>query len=281
MSCNLTTTTTNCIPCIHPFDYIFEKIGLGLLHPSNNMSFQEVLDRLLDKGIVEPNCGVCCPDCDGVYVLASVETFLKFAEAVYNPFGGCTFQGGCCSNVFASVETYLKYEEAVSGDNPTCCNGFTECTEELVCWVVQDDKNPVQAKDRLLDKGLVEFGNIPNNCTGVGGSSLCKFVELLAEYYTIDVDAQRSSKSEIIDRLLDKGIAIYCNPDTGDISIASVETMLIYLEAIGLTCSGPALPSPTSVTETTTVAEVVETTTTIIPVESTETTTTTTVVEGV
>jgi hypothetical protein len=297
MSCNLTTTTTKCVPCIHPLDYLFEKVGRAVFSPANDNPFQEIVDRILDRGIIEPNCGICCSDCDDVYVLASVETYLKFWEAMYSTqFGGCTFQGGCCVNVLAAVETYLKYEEAAGNDdNSTCCNGFTECSEELFCWMIQGSSDPEDDKDRILDKGIVEQGNIVNNCTGVGGSDLCKFTEFLAEYYAIDKRAQITSKSEIVDRILDKGIVFYCNPETGEIVVASVETFLKYAENIGIICSAPAIPAPTSITETTTTVveittttettteSVVETTTetTTVAIEPVETTTTTTIIETV
>jgi hypothetical protein len=293
MSCNLTTTTTNCISCIHPLDYLFEKINFGLLDPNNKQSFAEILDRILDKGIVEPNCGICCSDCDDVYVLASLETYLIFTEQAYNVIGNCIFQGGCCINTIAGVETMLKLKEATDFDlfnNSICCNEFTECTEELFCWITQNSKDPVLDKDRILDKGIVEHGNIINNCTGVGGSSICKLVDLFAEYYTIDKKAQAASKGEIFDRILDKGIVFYCNPETGDITIGSVETWMKYAEATSLFCSGPAIPAPISITETTTTVveittteSVVETTTetTTVAVEPIETTTTTTIVENV
>jgi hypothetical protein len=304
MSCNLTTTTTSCIPCIHPFDYLFEYVNRAIFNTNNRVPFNDMIDRILDKGIIEPNCGVCCPDCDDVYVLASVETFLKFNESLYSNINNinCYFQGGCCSNVFAGVETMLKYREATGRyDNSNCCNGFTECVDELFCWMTQNSKTSSEDKDRILDKGIVEFGNIVNNCTGSRSSSLCKLVELLAESYSIDPKSQSFTKSEIIDRILDKGIVIYCNPDTGDISFASVETWLKYAEAIGIYCDLqiPALSGTTTTTiveaETTTSTTIVEVetitteivdATTTIAVDTTitevlETTSTTTIIENI
>lgn len=252
MSCNLSTTTTlNCTPCVHPLEHAFDLAGVGVLNDKNKTPFNETLDIILDKGIYETNCKFCCPDCDNVYVLASVETFLKFTEAIYGTGLGVTcsnqeyFSKGCCTNVHAAVETYLKYEEAVLqnpdtgeidpnklADFPTCCNGFTECLEELTCWLTSNLNNrsgsAAEILDRIADKGIVEYGNIINNCTGSGGSSLCKFAELLAKYYDVDKNAQRlSSRAEVMDRILDKGIVVYCNPDLGEIFIGSVETFIL------------------------------------------------------
>lgn len=97
---------------------------------SNTSSLAEYIDRILDKGItLNSTENFCCPDCDANrYVLSSVETYLKYAEAVgltesaavpaAIPFGETTIQEPkfvkpCCRNVRASVETYLKYAEAV------------------------------------------------------------------------------------------------------------------------------------------------------------------------
>lgn len=264
MSCNLTTTTTQCKQCIHPFDYIFDLITLGLSNQSYRENFSGNLDRLLDKGIVETNCKLCCPDCDNIYVFASVETFLRFTEEIYGISvigmgqdlecqNQSDFQKGCCTNIHASVETWLKVNEGLFMDQngdidpdrqanfPSCCNGFTECVEELNCWVTQNVRNSEVVVDILIDKGIVEYGNIVNNCTGAGTSSLCKLTELLSSTYAIDKNAQKTSKVEIIGRILDKGIVIYCNADTGDIIIASVETFsMVYAPAFNLNCGTPA-----------------------------------------
>jgi hypothetical protein len=254
MSCNLTITTTKCVPCEHPFDYIFDIAGLGVLNDKNRTAFNELLDNILDKGVIESNCKICCPDCDNIYVFASVETFLKFSTAIYGtvdvfnqiPEVPCYnqdyFSKGCCTNVHASIETYLKYEEAVlqnpdSGeidpgnlaDFPTCCNGFTECVDELVCWASTDlkrnDADPAEIADRILDKGIVEYSSI-SNCAGTNGSSICKLTDVLSKYYSLDKDAQRQSKLEVIDRILDRGIVVYCNPDTEDIAIMNVDIFI-------------------------------------------------------
>lgn len=247
MSCNLTITTTKCIPCIHPLEYLFEFVALGLANQGNRDPFSISLNFVLDKGIVQPNCKLCCGDCGGLYAFASVETMLKLFEGIQISNSEYT---GCCSNIFASGETYLKYAEAV-GITPaipaapgplsavitdgayvnSCCNGFNECLEEFICWNTKDAKNPGTIVDRFQDKGIVEFGNIVNNCTGTGGSSICKLTELLNQYVSADKNANKYLKENLSDIILDKGIAIYCNPDTGDITIASVETMLKYLEA--------------------------------------------------
>jgi hypothetical protein len=261
MSCNLTTSTTSCVQCIHPFDYLFELAQVGRTTQKNIDTFSEILDRLLEKGIVQPNCGICCPDCNGLYAVASVETMLKLFEivlinvpvpAIPSPLSAVS-QGsfeGCCSNIIASIETYLTYSEAVITEgspipaNPSplssnvsplvtpCCNGFTECVDELLCWVTQNTRNPYEAVDRTLDKGIVEFGNIVNNCTNTIQSSICKLVQLLIEYISVDSNPGTSSNADIIDRILDKGIVVYCDPTSGDIVIASVETWLKYYEAI-------------------------------------------------
>lgn len=77
----------------------------------------------LDKGIVENNCAPCCIDCGDIYVLASVETYLKLWEAL----GGGDNCKKCCSN--------------------TCLNDLKT--------IVGDD-----AFEYLLDKGFVEYSTI-------------------------------------------------------------------------------------------------------------------------
>jgi hypothetical protein len=197
----------------------------------------QILDRLLDKGIVQTNdeLDICCPDCVqdmnsnrvSVYTIASVETFLKFSEAIGFNRGNTPT---CCTQITASVETSLKFNDAF-GDSPTnpvpsCPTNFNSCMNTL--------KNSLTSEgiDRLLDKGIVEYGSLS------GFSQICRIDEFID--LSISLDPQSSTKAEIIDRIIDKGIVVSCYDD--EIVIASVETWLKYAEANGLTYQG-AIPA--------------------------------------
>jgi hypothetical protein len=195
---------------------------------SSSGTLAEILDRILDKGTVETNeeLQVCCPDCiiDGtsIYVLASVETYLKFAEAYGN------LSSACCTHLNASVETTLKFYEAV-GSIPNianCPTNFNECLSDL--------KSSLTAEgiDRILDKGIVEYGSLS------GQSQLCRFNEFVSQSVELDI-ANTSTKAEVLDRLLDKGVVISCTD--GEIIMASVETWLKWNEALGN--GGGAVPA--------------------------------------
>lgn len=294
MSCNTVPTTTQsgpCTPCVHPFVYLFElaKKSIG---PNSRDTLATVIDRLLDKGIVLTNCNICCPDCEGIYSLASVETQLKLYEAlglyqsaavpaspllngtVVVNYTDVSNGEPCCSNAYAGVETWLVYAEAigltqsaavpalpfstnlgtgtfVGNFNPdlvTCCNGFTECIEDINCWILGDTvSNGAAAVDRILDKGIVEYGGIFNNCNPYQkNSELCLLLQLFNQY-----NINGGTRAEILDRILDKGITISCS-DNGEIIFGSVETWLKYGEAVGLLPSA-AVPALGETTTTTTV----------------------------
>jgi hypothetical protein len=151
----------------------------------------EVMDRLLDKGIVYNEEGD-----NGFYVLASVETYLKYAEAIID--NDDTY------SLYASVETSLKAISAVGA--PTRQNNYFNSSVTKILNVFPDD-------DRLLDKGIVEAGNF----------SVLNL--LLKEGF--------ASNAEAMDRILDKGIVL--SKVNGTVNIAGVETYLKYAEAIGLT----------------------------------------------
>ena len=196
----------------------------------------EILDRLLDKGNVQSNenLEICCPDCVqvmngnnvSVYVISSVETFLKFAEAIGFTMG---LKPTCCTHLAASVETTLKFTEAFGipeNPVPTCSKNFNSCINTI--------KNTLTPEgiDRLSDKGVVEYGSLS------GSSQLCRindFIDL-----SIELDPTSSSKEEQLDRILDKGMVISCYDD--EIVTASVETWLKWAEANGLT-GGGAVPA--------------------------------------
>lgn len=222
MNCITTTTTGPCNPCEHPIDYLFDLVETGLSNGGNtvpaglilgatasSVSFAQVLDRILDKGYVNTNCDLCCPGCGGLYVLANVETFLK------------------------------AWELTIIGSNLVpCCNGFTECVDDLICDLTNDPNTGLtgsEIEDRLLDKGIVEYGNFVNNCTTASfGTEVCRIKDFIKSLYE-STNEQDSTLAEIWDRITDKGIAVACYQ--GTIVIASVETFLKWAEFIGFSVS--------------------------------------------
>ena len=187
----------------------------------------EILDRTLDKGILQTNdeLDICCPDCIqdingnnvNIYVISSVETFLKFSEAIGFNKGGIPT---CCTHLTASVETSLKFSEAF-GDLPknpvpSCPTNYNSCMNTF--------KNSLTSEglDRILDKGIVEYGSLS------GYSQVCRINEFIDT--TINLDPQSGTKDEIIDRIIDKGIVVSCYND--EIVISSVQTWLKYAEAV-------------------------------------------------
>jgi hypothetical protein len=196
------------------------------------MTPAEILDLTLDRGIVQSNQNleICCPDCVqvmngnnvSVYVISSVETFLKFSEAIGFTKG---LKPTCCTHLAASVETTLKFTEAFGAPQnpvPTCSKNFNSCINTIKSTLTPE------GIDRLSSKGVVEYGSLD------GSSQLCRindFIDL-----SIELDPTSSSKEEQLDRILDKGMVISCYDD--EIVISSVETWLKWAEANGLTGGG-------------------------------------------
>jgi hypothetical protein len=213
-----TLDNVNCDPfvCINAYIYL---TNYSIDNASEEQSSAEVFDRLLDIGLILPidSNSICCPAC-GPYVLASVETYLKFAEA------WCLTEGNscvntCCTNVYAGTETYAKYFEAIGDDN-TCQNGFSSETLALTNLLTSEEVN------RLLDKGIVENGSLNTNLT----SNVSDFTTMVQTFFQSTFST--SSLIEIIDRILDKGLVIYCTND--NVVMASVETFLQYSETNGI-----------------------------------------------
>lgn len=189
----------------------------------------EILDRILDKGITQNDeeGELCCPDCnqDGlnVYVIASVETFLKFMEAI--PVN--SQNSDCCLNSISSVETNLKLVEAFGTSylGKNCPTNFDDC------WNTINQSLSAEGSDRILDKGIVEFGSIK------GVSKLCDIYNFCVSSATLNND---STVVEVFDRVMDKGIVISCDEDRNFVT-ASVETWITYWEAVGGTPVVPAI----------------------------------------
>jgi hypothetical protein len=221
--------------CIDPITYIWNlAVNNWELDPS--LTIPEYFDIILDKGsIIEgKNDKICCSDCPTgdtfpkVYVLACVETWLKWAEAVGITASGFDPEGIiCCNNVSASVETYLKYKEAVDDnlDDLCCDNDFEDCLLNL---------SQVANWGRLLDKGIVETNTVNGN------TLVCTLTNLILNAPEDSLGV--ASFTEVIDRLLDKGLVSYCCPCST--IIASVETFLKWAEAVGGCGSLPEPPKP-------------------------------------
>jgi hypothetical protein len=185
---------------------------MPVFHTSPSNSVAAIVDVILDEGSVSsiPD-NFCCPPC-GRYVLASVETFNKYAEII-------SYELECCYNIKASIETYLKFTETQEGrpaypdpcDNPSFENCYAQMISELNLSGAQINN--------LLDKGIVETGAI--GLDGSGSSYLCILADCISSAFNLQT-VDPSSKAEILDRILDKGIVIDCTGNT--LVIASIET---------------------------------------------------------
>jgi hypothetical protein len=232
MNC-ITTTTTVCEPCVHLLKYFFEISTLYDVNSRFYNTHYEVIDRFLDKGVSLPNCKFCCPDCNDRYVLASVETYLKYAEAV-----GLTGDNAvvleCCTNVYGDIDRYNGFVEGVVNFT-SCCNDFSKCIEDYICWA-SDKISNVNSFFALAEKGIVESGQFLNNCTGENIPGICVLLNLIKEYYEKPSSLLYNVNGnippiDILIRFLDRGIVIECS--SGKINAWSVESFLKYAEAVG------------------------------------------------
>jgi hypothetical protein len=235
----LTTTIppidNNCKnPLIH---LLYEVVGLtapglgtsvgGGPDTARKSTVGDVLDRILDKGIyIQGECELCCPDCNNLYFLGSVESSMKvlFGNYQVDSNGDCNTNGITlygCPPVNQSVDFCGVYNPDCGISS--CCNGFQEGFDGLICLAEQTtvvngfNSSLAEVFDRIMDKGVVEYGTIN------GESQIKHFVEWLSQvpYWT---DLASASYAEVIDRILDKGVVVWCDPDTGTYLISSIET---------------------------------------------------------
>lgn len=238
MNC-VTNTTTVCTPCINPLEYFFEIAGSVELR-GNASSYFETFDRLLDKGIIIPNCSYCCTNCNR-YVIANRETYFKYAEVESvnltnsNPDRKVPL---CCHNIYTDIENYLMYSEVMLDENNNdisglrCCNGFLDCIDDFICWA-KDYMTGADLFFRVLNKGIIESDQFVNNCTGEKVTGICLLLDLFKKYYikfrSANNNAENYSIVEGLERILEKGIIIECID--GKMIFSSVETWLKFNEA--------------------------------------------------
>ena len=182
---------------------------------------------------------------DELYVLAGVETYLKFNEAqlMINP----SVLQNKKVNVISSIETNLKFLEATIGVdyNHTSKTGFQQQLLELINDTNYFDEGVLQTKidftDRILDKGIVEFGQIGDGSKLVYSEILKKTIITvqLAISYMQDGNLENYViLKRLFDIIIDKGIVVRTYKN--NLIISSVEKYLQYLEAEN---SGGAVPA--------------------------------------
>lgn len=237
----LTTSTTqfDC-SCIHPIDYIFQKIDE--YRKLNDVSFLVAIQDALTNGFLIDSCDFCCPDCD-IYYLGEVEEYLKLRETDI-------ILEGCCENIYASVETYLKYFEAFDpanqsqGQTPNfllqnvrCCStSFNHCIDELLKYFTDNncvyisDSSPdpssnspfsttLMIDDIIRDLGIIEFGSF------FGKTQICRLIQNLAYY------SPNKCFLDELSEFLKLGLVIDC--EGGKLVAASVDTYIVFALASG------------------------------------------------
>jgi hypothetical protein len=216
-----------------PREYILDKLEINKFN-----EFQP-----LDKGeYILNNEDLLFPE-NEIYILSSVETYLKFAEAVSRN----GYLNNRKVNVSACIETYLKFEEANSdffgeGQSYNYNNqtGFIKQYLELISDPTYAKANDFLRKsdflDRLNDKGIVELGQI-------GKGSKLVYTHILKKI-TLDIETWLSYNetmdsdndifiSHILYIILDKGISV--REYKGNLIISSIETYLKFAEALPTT----------------------------------------------
>jgi hypothetical protein len=194
------------------------KYFIDYCKDDNGVFDSEMFDRLIDKGEVftNENGEFEIPE-KNVYVFASVETYLKFAEAYWSWFNIYYKYQRHQLKISSSVETYLKFAEASGFTSGSVIyklfknNDFLESYIELIedSRYFEDLEEKAEFIDRILDKGIVEHGKL-------------KFKDYSDAYQNL-LD---------LDRRLDKGLVVFYDKKTNSIGIASVETYLKFAEAL-------------------------------------------------
>lgn len=232
MNCITTTTTLSCTPCENPISYLFELGKLALSSDYGRSTYEEVVDYLLTEGLVLNNCSKCCPDC-GIYVFASLETFIKLNDVL-----NLLEESDCCINYIGSIMSAADepvnnseyFIDKIVNIYPCCSIKTFDCFNDSICLhhdIIQGDITVTsEFIDRMLDKGVIEYGGLYNNCTGEVTSQFCTIVNAMKQIYNSNYPTPvfYSSVAEAIDRLIDKGIVIECKDDK--VYIFSVETWI-------------------------------------------------------
>jgi hypothetical protein len=207
-------------------------------------SFDECMDRVLEKGIVfseksdSINHGTFSftnGELEGFYIIASVETYLKYAEAL----------GAGIGNIYSSNNTALKAFEVagtspggrISVDGIEVANNISSGSELFLSSIMKIEDISID-DDRLRDKGIIESSYLRySDSEGMERLALeeiptgFSFLKKLINHYSSGVLGTASGFGQVVDRILDKGLVIQIHPTL--VCVGSVETYLKLAEAVG------------------------------------------------
>lgn len=188
-------------------------------------SYNTLADKLLEvlgKGIVEPQCGPCCIDCGPLYVFASVETYLKLAEAV-----GFTVTLGqtCCIETCLKELRIIVGEEAyqIFSDKGIVDHSSLDGGKSYLCDLLEYAKNNNATTEDIIDLVTVALdAGVVIYCDG--DTKVTASVESFLKY------------AEAAGITCSAGLPPVC--PLADIQcctniVASIETYLKYAEAVG------------------------------------------------
>jgi hypothetical protein len=201
------------------------------------------MDRVLDKGIVfseksdSINHGTFSftnGELEGIYVIASVETYLKCAEVV----------GAGIGNIYSSNETALKAFEVagtspggrISVDGIEVANNISSGSELFLSSIMKIEDisiyDEIHRERGIIESSYLRYSDSEGERLALEGIPTgFSFLKKLINHYSSGVLGTTSSFGEVVDRLLDKGLVIQINPTY--VCVASVETYLKLAEGVG------------------------------------------------
>lgn len=198
---SFTTLLTPVLLCDSPITYFINTALTGTVIANAG----RVITDLLDGGLILNSCNLCCPDCDGTYILSSTVPFQAFIP-LFTP------TVACCMNSELTVANYLIINEALTPwqFQPTaCCNDFGVCITELT--------SSVDNYSTLLTAGIIEYGTINDN------TGLCLLLDAIKTIYP---SATATQLGLLIESILTAGLVIAC--ENGKIFMGSVAAYTVW-----------------------------------------------------
>jgi hypothetical protein len=221
-----TVKVTNPTPnCSNPLNYLIDLVLKQVIVSPIKVTFKQTIDRILNKGIIRPQCGYCCSNCGDLYFFGtpgSLTNLLIYIGVISgsqaNTTDGETIVP-CCFN----------YVNAITPTPTIQCENtdFEDCLAHLK-EVVGDDYY-----EALLELGIAELSYFSDN-----KSVICRLVDILvAEFTDNTIGGNITSATHVFETfqfILGRGIVIQCNPESGEIVIGNYEEWNKYAEATGL-----------------------------------------------
>lgn len=189
--------------CKNPLEFLFEYIT-DLVIAIPTVKPQDLLNNVLDKGLVIPTCGLCCPDAE-IWSIANDRT---------------------TNNILAYIDNQYNIGRDIN-------IAFNDCYKKFLTATDPADPTVFLYADLVNTYGIGELGSI------LAGTQLCTVFDFIQQYNSDSIFA-----TEIFKKIFENGIVISCIGNNSEMFIGNYKSFQWYYDNTPKDCACGLVAGP-------------------------------------